>query len=50
VLAWDQTMISWFSRRYNSVAFSSIEEEYMVANIASCEAIWLCKLLASLFD
>jgi hypothetical protein len=28
------------------VALSSTEVEYMVVNTASCEAIWLCKLIA----
>jgi hypothetical protein len=44
------TMISWFSRKQTSVALSSAEAEYMAASTASCEAIWLRKLLAGLFD
>ena len=32
------------------MALSSIEAEYMAANTASCESIWLQKLLARLFD
>jgi hypothetical protein len=43
-------MISWFSRKQTSMALSSTEAEYMAASTASCEAIWLCKLLAGLFD
>jgi hypothetical protein len=43
-------MISWFSRKQTSMALSSAEAEYMVASTTSCEAIWLRKLLASLFD
>ena len=31
------------------MALSSIEAEYMAASIASCEAIWLRKLLVNLF-
>jgi hypothetical protein len=31
------------------VALSSAKAEYTAANLASCEAIWLCKLLAILF-
>jgi hypothetical protein len=44
------TMISWFSRKQTFVALSSAEAEYMAASTASCEAIWLRKLLAGLFD
>jgi hypothetical protein len=32
------------------MALSSIEAEYMAASTTSCEAIWLRKLLAGLFD
>ena len=42
--------MSWFSRKHKSVALSSEEAEYMAASQASCEAIWLCKLLYGLFD
>jgi hypothetical protein len=31
------------------VTLSSTEVEYMAASQASCEAIWLCKLLVGLF-
>jgi hypothetical protein len=31
------------------MALSSAEAEYMAASLASCEAIWLRKLLAGLF-
>jgi hypothetical protein len=44
------TMISWFNRKQTSVALSSTEAEYMAASTTSCEAIWLHKLLAGLFD
>jgi hypothetical protein len=43
------TVVSWFSRKQTSVALSSAEAEYMAASLASCEAIWLHKLLAGLF-
>jgi hypothetical protein len=43
-------MLSWFSRKQNFVAPSSTEVEYMATRTASCEAIWLCKLLVGLFD
>eukprot|EP00253_Pinus_taeda_P001698 PITA_01698 len=40
---------SWCSRKQKSVALSSSEAEYMAASTASCEAIWLRKLLVNLF-
>jgi hypothetical protein len=42
-------VVSWFSRKKKSVALSSVEAEYMETNQASCEALWLCKLLVGLF-
>jgi len=44
------TMISWQSRKQSSIALGIAEAEYIVACSASCEAIWLCKLLTGLFD
>jgi hypothetical protein len=43
-------MISWQSRKQSSIALSTIEAEYIAACSASCEAIWLRKLLTGLFD
>eukprot|EP00253_Pinus_taeda_P002592 PITA_02592 len=43
-------VVSWFSRKQKSVALSSSEAEYMATRQASCEAIWLRKLLYGLFD
>ena len=43
-------MISWFSRKQSCVALSTTEAEYGVACSASCEAVWLRKLLYDLFD
>lgn len=42
-------MTSWCSRKQESIALNSAEVEYMAASIASCEAIWLRKLLVNLF-
>jgi hypothetical protein len=42
--------ISWFSKKQKSVALSFAEVEYKAASLASCEAIWLRKLLMGLFD
>jgi hypothetical protein len=43
-------MISWQSRNQSNIALSTTEVEYIVTCSASCEAIWLRKLLTSLFD
>jgi hypothetical protein len=43
-------MISWQSRKQSSIALSTAEAEYIDACSASCEAIWLRKLLTGLFD
>ena len=43
------TVVPWFSQKQQSVALSSVEAEYMAASLASCEAIWLRKMLFGLF-
>ena len=43
-------VVSWFNRKQNSVALSFAKAEYMVANMAACEGMWLRKLLAGLFE
>ena len=43
-------MISWKSRKKSSICFITTEPEYIVACSASCEDIWLRKLLTDLFD
>ena len=42
-------VVSWISRKQLSVALSSVDAEYMAASLASCEAIWLRKMLFGLF-
>eukprot|EP00253_Pinus_taeda_P019988 PITA_19988 len=42
-------VVSWFSRKQQSIALSSAEAEYMAVSLASCEAIWLRKMLLGLF-
>jgi hypothetical protein len=44
------TMISWKSRKQSNISLSAVEGEYIAACSTSCEAIWLRKLLTSLFD
>ena len=44
------TMISWFSKKQSSIALSTAEAKYIVACSASCEAIWLRKLMSGLFN
>jgi hypothetical protein len=43
-------MISWQSRKQSSISLSTVEAEYIAACSASCEAIWIRKLLTGLFD
>ena len=43
-------MISWFSRKQSSVSLSTTEVEYIAAFSASCEAIWIQKLMSGLFN
>eukprot|EP00253_Pinus_taeda_P030903 PITA_30903 len=42
--------VSWYSRKQRSVALNSTEAEYMAASQATCEAIWMQKILVGLFD
>jgi hypothetical protein len=44
------TMISWQSRKQSNIALNTVEAEYIAACSASCETIWLRKLLTDLFD
>ena len=44
------TMSSWFSKKQSSVALSMTEAEYIATCSASCEAIWLRKLMSGLFN
>ena len=43
-------MISWFSMNQSCVALSTAEAEYVASCLASCEAVWMRKLLSDLFD
>ncbi|KAG6470938.1 hypothetical protein ZIOFF_072026 [Zingiber officinale] len=41
-------VISWSSRKQNTVALSSAEAEYSAATSAACEAVWLRRIMADL--
>ena len=43
-------VISWFRRKQSSVSLSMAEVEYIETCFASCEAIWLWKLMTGLFN
>ena len=43
-------VISWFSSKQSYVALSTTKAEYVVAYSASCEAMWLRKLLSDLLN
>ena len=43
-------VVSWFSRKQKSVTLSSVEAEYMAANMVACGDMWLRKLLSGLFE
>jgi hypothetical protein len=40
--------VSWSSKRQPTIALSSTEAEYRGASIATCEVVWLQKLLSDL--
>ena len=43
------TTVSWYSRKQRFVALSSAEAKYMETIQATCEAIWMRKILVCLF-
>ena len=44
-------VISWFRRKQSCVTLSTAKAEYVIACLASCEVVWLRKLLSdNLFD
>jgi len=43
-------MISWMGKKQTFFALSTTKVEYIVDILVSCEAIWLQKLLAMIFD
>ena len=43
-------MISWFSRKQSNIALSTTEFEYITTCSSCSKVVWLCKMLAKLFD
>ena len=43
-------VISWFSKKRSNVSLSMAEEKYIAAYSASCESIWIWKLMSGLFN
>ena len=43
-------MISWFSEKNSIISLGIVEVEYIAACFASCETIWIQKLVSILFD
>ncbi|KAG6493460.1 hypothetical protein ZIOFF_048446 [Zingiber officinale] len=41
-------VISWSSRKQNTVALSSVEAEYSAGTSAACEVVWLRRIMADL--
>eukprot|EP00253_Pinus_taeda_P003633 PITA_03633 len=50
ILILGSVVVSWYSRTQRLVELSSTEAEYMSTSQATCEAIWMCKMLVGLFD
>eukprot|EP00253_Pinus_taeda_P032892 PITA_32892 len=49
ILTVGSTNVSWYIKKQRSVALSSIEVKYMANIQASCEAIWMRKIIVGLF-
>ena len=43
-------IVCWFSRKQKSITLSLAEVEYMTSSMASCEGMWLRKLLSGFFE
>ena len=42
--------VSWYSRKHRFVVLKSTEVEHVVASQATCESIWMKKILVGLFS
>ena len=43
-------MVSWLSRKQTNIALSTKEVEYIATCLSCNELLWICKMLAGLFD
>ena len=43
------TTVFWYNRKQRSMVFNSTEAEYMATSQATCEVIWMRKILVGLF-
>ena len=43
-------IISWFSKKQSKVSLGTTEVEYIATCSASCESIWILKMISCLFD
>lgn len=48
--SFESTTISWYSGKNRDVALILVEDDYMVTSKATCEAIWMGKIIARLFS
>lgn len=46
----NESLVTWVSQKRRCVALSSCEVEFMAATAASCQAVWLGKLLSQITD
>lgn len=42
-------VVSWFNKKKNYMALTLVEVKYIAASMATCESLWLWKLLVALF-
>lgn len=44
----NENLVSWASQKQRCVALSSCEAEFMATTLATCQEIWMCRLLAEI--
>ena len=45
VISWETSLVSWFSKKQNSVALSTTEAEYIAAGLACAQVLWMRQTL-----